>query len=105
MSEGTPPSSVNVQPIAYPRAEAALRTPWNGLAIASLVLSVIALGLLGVILGHIALHQIKRTGEQGWILAVIGVVLGYLGIVAAIVFGIVSIVLLSSGIPVWTNYQ
>ena len=67
---------VNVQPISYPAGERALVTPWNGMAIASLVLSVVGLSLIGVILGHIALSQIKRTGEQGYVLALIGVILG-----------------------------
>src|SRR4051812_7394358 len=90
---GTAPP-VNVQPIQYSRGEYAATMPWNGLAIASLVLSVIGLSLLGVILGHIALSQIKRTHEQGWVLALIGVILGYVGIVVAIVLAIVSVVLL-----------
>ena len=43
----------------------------NGLAIASLISSIVVCGIgsiLGVIFGHIALSQIKRTGEggKGW---------------------------------------
>ena len=37
----------------------------NSLAIISLVMSVVGLGLVGVITGHISLGQIKRTHEQG----------------------------------------
>jgi hypothetical protein len=59
--------------------------PWNVLSIVSLVTSVIGFGLVGVITGHIALGQIKRTGEQGNVLAIIGLVLGYLGIIAGII--------------------
>lgn len=54
----------------------------NPLAIASLVLSlasfltaVSAIG--GVITGHIALHQIKRSGEGGTAMAIVGLVVGY----------------------------
>jgi peptidyl-prolyl cis-trans isomerase B (cyclophilin B) len=32
----------------------------------------------GVVLGHLALPQIRRTGERGWLAAVVGLVLGYL---------------------------
>lgn len=65
----------------------------NGLAIASLVCSILGLfccftALPGVILGHMATSQIKRTGEDGKGLAVAGLVVGYLGM------GIVVLVLL-----------
>lgn len=61
--------------------------PWNGFAIASLVLSVALWGvgsILGVIFGHIALRQITRTGEQGRGLAIAGLVVGYVGLLLAI---------------------
>ena len=111
MSDVTPPPAasqpgtvppVNVQPISYPVGDRALTTPWNGLAIASLVLSVVGLSLIGVILGHIALSQVKRTGEQGSVLALIGVILGYLGILVGIIFVIVGIVMLASGMYFFT---
>jgi hypothetical protein len=55
----------------------------NILAVLSLVLAFfISIG--AVICGHIALSQIKRTGEKGRGLAIAGLVLGYLGIVAGI---------------------
>lgn len=58
----------------------------NTLAIISLVLAfVVSLG--AVICGHIALNQIKQTGEQGRGLAIAGLVLGYAGIV----FGLLAI--------------
>jgi hypothetical protein len=31
----------------------------------------------GIVLGHIALSQIRRSGEDGWALAVAGLVVGY----------------------------
>jgi hypothetical protein len=36
----------------------------------------------GVVLGHLALPQIRRTGERGWLAAICGLVLGYLMCVA-----------------------
>ncbi len=48
----------------------------NPLAIAAFVTSFFV-GISGVILGHIALHQIKRTGEGGRWLAVAALVIGY----------------------------
>jgi hypothetical protein len=52
---------------------------WNVLSIVSLATSILWLSLVGIITGHIALNQIKKTGEQGNVLAIIGLVLGYLG--------------------------
>lgn len=56
-------------------------TNTNGLAIASLVSSVVGLlcgigSLIGIILGVIALNQIKQTGQGGHGLAVAGIVVG-----------------------------
>jgi len=96
---------VNVRPIAYPRGDNAFVTPWNGLAIASLVLSVVGLSLIANILGHIALSQIKRTGEQGSVLALIGVIVGYVGILVAIVAVIIAVVMLASGLLVWGSFR
>lgn len=53
--------------------------PWNVLSIVSLVTSILGLSIVGVITGHISLNQIKKTGDQGNVLAIIGLVLGYLG--------------------------
>jgi hypothetical protein len=58
----------------------------NGFAIASLVCSIVACGVgsvLGIVFGHVARGQIRRTGEGGNGLAIAGLVVGYLGIVAA----------------------
>ncbi|PPF81290.1 hypothetical protein C5B96_10295 [Subtercola sp. Z020] len=67
---------------------------FNVLSIVSLV-SAFFISLLAVITGHIALGQIKRTGEKGRGLAIAGLILGYLGIVAGIIAIIVAIVLFS----------
>ena len=57
---------------------------YNVLAIVSLVLAfLISLG--AVICGHIALSQIKKTGEKGRGLAIAGLVLGYLGVVGGLI--------------------
>lgn len=96
---------VNVQPISYPAGDRAAVTPWNGMAIASLVTSVIGLSLIGVILGHIALAQIKRTNEQGSVLAIIGLVLGYVGILAWIVLAVVMVITLATGMYFFTAVQ
>lgn len=51
----------------------------NTLAIIALITSFF-LSVVGVILGHISLSQIKRTGEGGRGLAIAALVVGYIGI-------------------------
>ena len=69
----------------YPPA----RTETNGMAIGALVCSIAGLAtcalssVVGVVLGIIALNQIKRTGQQGRGMALAGVVIG--GVVTALV--------------------
>ena len=50
--------------------------PVNTLAIVALVLSfVVSIG--GIVCGHLALSQIKRTGESGREIALAGLIIGY----------------------------
>jgi hypothetical protein len=76
-------------------------TKTNGLAIASLAcgLAQFMFGPLAtipaIVLGHLALHQIRRSGEQGAGLAIAGLILGW----AAVVFGVLFIVAVSMSGP------
>ena len=72
-----------VQPAAYAPAPKT-----NGLAIATFVLGILGFAIIPVILGHISLNQIKHNGDGGKVFAVIGLVLGYLGILAWIIVAI-----------------
>ncbi|UTT61404.1 DUF4190 domain-containing protein [Microcella humidisoli] len=82
MSDVTPPPPAQPAPTPYASAPTGAKT--NTLAIVSLVLAFfISLG--AVICGHIALSQIKKTGENGRGLAIAGLVLGYLGLVAGLI--------------------
>ncbi len=62
----------------------------NILAILALVFGLLG-GVLGVVFGHIALSQINRTGENGRGLAIAGLVLGYISVVAWIIVVIVAV--------------
>lgn len=66
----------------------------NTLAVTSLAS---ALSLFGapaaVITGHVALQQLKTSGEKGRWMALVGVVLGYAGIASAILFLVVGTIL------------
>ena len=75
----------------------------NGLAIAALVLGLCGFGILPVIFGHIALGQIRRTGDRGATLAIVGLVLGYLALAATIV-AVGFLIAVAVGIPVFTTW-
>jgi Domain of unknown function (DUF4190) len=73
----------------------------NSAAVASLVLGVISWflcpfigGILAVVFGHVARGQIRRSGESGGGLAVAGLILGYLHLVAVVVFVFIWLVIL-----------
>lgn len=60
-------------------------TKLNNLAVVSLATAVTGFGAVaGVITGHVALAQIKKSGEAGRPLALAGVIVGY----AFLVFGV-----------------
>jgi hypothetical protein len=70
----------------------------NTMAIVSLILSIAGLvivpfigSLVGAILGHVSLGQLKTSGEQGRGLAVAGVIIGWVGLALAII-GTIAIV-------------
>lgn len=64
---------------------------FNVLAIISLVTAFV-ISLAAIITGHIALSQIKKTGEKGRGLALAGVILGYLGLIAGAITIVVMII-------------
>jgi large-conductance mechanosensitive channel len=71
----------------------------NVLAIISLV-TAFMMPIAGVITGHIALSQIRRTGEQGEGLAKAGLILSYVfigvGLLAVIAYVIFFVILVSA---------
>ena len=65
----------------------------NGFAIASLVVALTGAGsILAIIFGHIARHQIRQTGQSGAGLALAGLIIGYLGLAAALIVVIIGLV-------------
>jgi hypothetical protein len=91
---------------AYGTAPAESRV--NTLAIIALILAfLIPLG--GIICGHIALAQIKRTGERGHGLALAGTILGYvftaLWIIGAIIWAAVWAAFIGSGGLDYNNFN
>lgn len=65
--------------------------PTNGMAIAALILAFVFFPL-GIILGHMARGQIKRSGEGGRGLATAALILGYLQLaVTVMVIGVAAV--------------
>jgi len=79
-----------VPPVLMPSVPMAPVARTNGLAIASLACGIaqFAVGPLAtipaIVFGHVARHQIKRTGEQGAGLALAGLILGWATVILAI---------------------
>ncbi len=77
-------------------------TSLNTLAVVSVASALSIVGaLIAVITGHIALKQIKASGESGRALAITGTVLGYVHLAGWIIFGILGVitkVLIISGV-------
>jgi Na+/H+-dicarboxylate symporter len=76
--------------------------PTNQLSLWSMITGIAALtvgwviplpfGIAAVVLGHIGLSQVKKTGEQGRTYAIAGLVTGYISIgIGIIVFGLLAL--------------
>jgi hypothetical protein len=63
----------------------------NGIAIAALISSFFV-SVLGIILGFVALNQIKTSGEQGRGLALAGIIIGFVAVGITVLIIIISVV-------------
>jgi hypothetical protein len=108
-----PPAYAYPPPSAYPGYAGPMPPKTSGMAIASLVLSLVGFfwilpvigPVLGVIFGHMALGEIKRSGGmiEGQGLAIAGLVIGYVGIgilvLVACFFALLLLLSLNAGTP------
>jgi hypothetical protein len=90
-------------PVPYgPPGYSAPQQPTSGLAVGSLVCSLVGLlvgpaTIPGVIMGHAARRQIRRSGQRGDGLAISGMVIGYIGIAAWLLLVVLVILGANSG--------
>lgn len=84
-----PPAGYH-DPYAAPKVDPNA-APTNTLAIVALVLG-LTVPIGGIVLGHIALSQIKRTGEAGRGMALAGLIIGY-AYTALVVLAILAYIL------------
>jgi hypothetical protein len=88
--------------IYAPAPAYAASRPTNVLAIIALIASCIGFTVPGIIMGHIALHQIKTSGEGGHGLALAGVIVGYSLLAITVVFVVIYVIVVI-GIVVWAG--
>jgi hypothetical protein len=76
-------------------------------AIFSSVLDILpfVLWLVGIVSGHVALGQIRQTGAPGRTGAVWGLILGYVGLAFTILFFVLIILLVATGIGAGLLYK
>src|SRR5262245_13656406 len=98
---GPPPPPASAPPSAGPFGQgastglahgAATPTEYNTFAVLSPIFAVVV-PPAGVVLGHLALPQIRRTGERGRAAAIAGLVIGYLMcvlLIAALIWWLTS---------------
>lgn len=103
LPSSVPPTSPYGQPYGgYPVVAA---PPQNTMALTSMILSIAGILVLvtapiGAILGHIALKQIRQTGESGEGMAKAGIIVGW------IVTGLIALGgLCCLGSIIWSSYQ
>ncbi|MDN4596093.1 DUF4190 domain-containing protein [Leifsonia virtsii] len=102
-------SNLNPQPLPpqqqpqYSQPGAPAQPGWNVLAIVAFI-ATFFISILGIILGFVALSQIKRTGEQGRGLALAAVIIGFIALALGIIFSIIIFAAIaSSGIQYQTS--
>lgn len=90
----TPPNPYGAA--AYPGAPYAVSRPTNGLAITSMILSLVGLvtclaipvSTVGAILGHISLKQVRETGQDGETYAKVGIIVGWIATGLVVIGGL-----------------
>lgn len=93
MSDQIPTPPPAASPYSAPVAPVGQKT--NTLSIVALILGfLVPIG--GIITGHIALGQIKKSGEAGHGMALTGTILGYVFSVGWIIFWIIYFVVIFS---------
>jgi uncharacterized membrane protein len=88
--DGQRPPASFMPPVSL-AADSPQRT--NTFAVLSLIFAILG-SVLGIVFGHVALAQIRRTGDSGRGLAVAGLVIGYLLLAVGVILVIVGLVAL-----------
>ena len=90
--------------VAAPYAVGPVAPRTNTLAIVSLVTG-FCCSIAAVVTGHIALGQIKRTGEQGRGLALAGTIVSGVSVLVGVIFIIFYVLLIAGAIGTASSYN
>lgn len=96
------PGAPSYYPIYYDPYQPVRPPGTNGKAIASLVISVggllccAPLALVGVVLGGFAIRETKRTGQEGYGMALAGTIIGGLAVVGGLIVMLLYVALMFS---------
>lgn len=78
--------------------------PTNTLAIITIIAAFV-LPLAGIITGHIALKQLKTSGESGHALAKWGLILSYIFVGLGVLFFIIWMIVLAAALSMSGSYS
>jgi heme/copper-type cytochrome/quinol oxidase subunit 3 len=81
----------------YAAAPPAARRGLNLPALFALITGVLLISPVAIVLGHIGFVQARRRRQSGRVLAVVGLVLGYLGLIATVAALVSLVVYVNSG--------
>ncbi|WP_374947284.1 DUF4190 domain-containing protein [Agreia sp.] len=84
-------------PASHPAAPTAGRRTLNLPALFALITGVLLISPVAIVLGHIGIVQARRRRQSGMILAVLGLVLGYVGLIATVAALVALVVYVNSG--------
>jgi hypothetical protein len=84
--------------------------PTNTFALVGFILSIAGFvtgitAIAGIILGHIGLHQIKKTGEAGHGLGVAALIMGYIQVGLAVLAVIAFVIIFILFSVAWMNHN
>lgn len=89
------------QPYQQPYQGAPAARGYNTMAIVGFILAFFV-NIVGIILGFVALSQIKRTGEQGRGLAIAAIIIGFAEIILGIVFFVIIVAVVAANPNTYT---
>jgi hypothetical protein len=108
---GDPAAPQNYAAAAQHPSAPAATSELNVLAVIAFIASCIGFSIPGLVMGHIALSQIKKNGESGHGFALAAVIIGYavtvlvvLAVVAFVIFLIVVLTVTNSAVDTFGNF-
>lgn len=93
----------SAQPTQY-SSPAPAQSTWNVLSIVAFVLSLLGFTVVAIVLGHIGLSQIKKTGQQGRGFGIAALIIGYATLLLGIILAAILVPLFLATAQYNTTY-